>query len=303
MSYGHGKQTSYLEENYPSFMLEGHEGIQIHYIRKGKGQTVLLLHGWPGFWYDWRNVIPKLSEHCDVIAPDFRGFGYSGKPNLPAQFAYTPEILAKDLVCLIESLGLTNVILAAHDIGATIAQTLIKMKPEYVKGLVLLNPPYQGIGTRRFDPSMQKEFWYQHFHNLHLSEQIIGSSAENIRHYISYFYQHWIGTEANIPQNEMEKILEIYSHPGNFIASIQYYRARAGAKTADAVKKQSIISKINVKTKVLWGEEDPVIPVTWSDKLSEYFDAVSLKTLPGVGHFVPFEAPDEVVKAILEITC
>jgi pimeloyl-ACP methyl ester carboxylesterase len=57
--------------------------VMLHYIRLGVGDTVLLLHGWPGFWYDWRRVLEPLSGFADVIAPDFRGFGESDKPDLP----------------------------------------------------------------------------------------------------------------------------------------------------------------------------------------------------------------------------
>jgi pimeloyl-ACP methyl ester carboxylesterase len=143
--------------------------IKLHYVRKGTGDPVILLHGWPGFWYDWRYVLPKLSLNFDVIAPDFRGFGESDKPQLLPHEGYAPEHLANDIMNLLKELDLGKVIIVAHDIGATIAQTIARQHVEMVKGMVLLNPPYPGIGNRRFDPSIQKEFWYQHFHNLPLA--------------------------------------------------------------------------------------------------------------------------------------
>jgi hypothetical protein len=65
--------------------------VMLHYVRLGVGDPVLLLHGWPGFWYDWRRVLEPLSGFADVIAPDFRGFGESDKPDLPPAEGYTPE--------------------------------------------------------------------------------------------------------------------------------------------------------------------------------------------------------------------
>ena len=61
----------------------GASGVQIHYVRQGHGVPVLLLHGWPGFWYDWRRLIPALATAADVIAPDLRGFGGSDNPTCP----------------------------------------------------------------------------------------------------------------------------------------------------------------------------------------------------------------------------
>jgi pimeloyl-ACP methyl ester carboxylesterase len=58
-------------------------GVTLHHVRLGRGDPVLLLHGWPGFWYDWRRVLMPLSDVADVIAPDLRGFGDSDKPDLP----------------------------------------------------------------------------------------------------------------------------------------------------------------------------------------------------------------------------
>ncbi|MCM3766338.1 alpha/beta fold hydrolase [Neobacillus niacini] len=289
--------TSNLELNH--FYSRENEGVRLHYVRKGKGAPVILLHGWPGFWYDWRKVIPALSEKFDVIAPDFRGFGNSDKPDLLPHEGYTPEHLASDIFSLIQELELQNVIMVAHDIGATVAQTIVRNYPKSVKGLVLLNPPYPGIGSRRFDPTIQKEFWYQYFHNLPLAEKLISNSKENIKIYLTHFYEHWIGKKARITPEELDTITEVYSRERHFAASIAYYKARAAAKTSKAVNTPTL-PPISHETKVLWGEDDPVIPVNWSDKLDEHFSNVSLEILPGVGHFVPFEDPKAVIKKIEE---
>jgi pimeloyl-ACP methyl ester carboxylesterase len=195
---------------------------------------------------------------------------------------------------------LKKAIFVAHDIGATVAQTVVKNYPDHVGGLVLLNPPYPGIGTRRFDPAVQKEHWYQHLHQLPLAETLIGSSKENIRHYISHFYTQWVGSKNAVTENDLENILKVYCEDDNFIKSIAYYKARAAAKMVKSISQNPSIP-INHKTKVLWGEEDPVILVDWSDMLETYFSDVSLKLLPGVGHFVPSEAPEYVIKAILNL--
>ncbi|MBN6186195.1 alpha/beta fold hydrolase [Aneurinibacillus sp. BA2021] len=98
---------------------------------------MLLLHGWPGFWYDWRRVIPLLAQQADVLAPDFRGFGDSDKPDLSPAEGYTPQRLAEDLVSFLHCLD--RVVLVAHDIGATVAQTLARTVPEKKKRFVRRN--------------------------------------------------------------------------------------------------------------------------------------------------------------------
>ncbi|WP_413300263.1 alpha/beta hydrolase [Bacillus sp. 1P10SD] len=284
------------------FYGKGSDNVILHYVRKGTehNRTVILLHGWPGYWFDWRYVIPSLSESFNVIAPDFRGFGNSDKPNVTPQEGYTPEHHARDIISLMKNLNIEKAILVAHDIGATVAQTIAKSFPEYVEGLVLLNPPYQGIGTRRFEPSIQKEFWYQHLHNLTLVETIIGNSKEAIKHYITYFYDHWTGSKVKATPEDLEKIVNLFCQEDFFMKSIAYYRARAAAKTVQSIN-QTQAAPIRQKTEVLWGEEDPVMLAAWSDKLEDYFSDVSLKKLSRIGHFVPFEAPDEVVAAVIKL--
>ncbi|WP_379971272.1 alpha/beta fold hydrolase [Ectobacillus sp. sgz5001026] len=275
------------------------DDVTIHYVRQGTGKPVLLLHGWPGFWYDWRYVIEPLSKDADVIAPDFRGFGESDKPDVNPIDGYTPDHFAKDIISLLDELHVEKVLIVAHDIGATIAQLIAKKYPQYVDSLVLLNPPYNGIGIRRFDPAIQGQFWYQHFHNLHWAGDLIGYNEDTVRLYLTHFYQTWTGKKEALRPKELDAIIQSYAKDEGMKRSINYYKARAQAKTQAVVQKQAgIEEKIPHTTHVLWGEADPVILVDWSDKLYDYFDEYTLKRLPGIGHFVSFEAPEEVVETV-----
>jgi pimeloyl-ACP methyl ester carboxylesterase len=271
--------------------------VNIHYVRKGEGQPVVLLHGWPGFWYDWRHVVEPLSEFSDVIAPDFRGYGDSDKPDLVPTEGYTPDHLAKDVIFLLEHLNIKNAVVVAHDIGATIAQLLAKKYPDYVQKLVLLNPPYNGIGTRRFEPSVQGQFWYQHFHNFDWSGDLISYNEDTIRLYLTHFYRMWTGNKAALSEKELDAIIKMYAKEDTMKKSIYYYKARALAKRPSTVQ-ESPEEKIKQKTSILWGEDDPVMLADWSDRLGDYFEDFKIEKLPGIGHFVPFEAPEKVIEAI-----
>jgi len=278
-------------------VVPGFGDVRIHYVRRGHGAPILLLHGWPGFWYDWRRVIPALAVDADVIAPDFRGFGASDKPDLPPAEAYTPHVLAADMRALLDHLGIESVVVAGYDIGATIAQTLARTAPTRVRALALFNPPYPGIGPRRFEPAVQAEAWYQHLHALPWADRLIGHDHDTVRLYLAHFYDHWMGRTEALRPEEFTAIVDTYAQPGAVRGSIAYYRARAGARQREANADPDAL-RIAQPTIVLWGEADPVARSAWADRLPEFFSHLTLPLLPGVGHFVPFEAPADAIGAI-----
>jgi pimeloyl-ACP methyl ester carboxylesterase len=275
----------------------GAGGVELHYVLHGRGAPVLLLHGWPGFWYDWRHIIPRLAHEASLIAPDFRGFGDSDRPDLQPSEGYTPEVFARDLLALLNHLGVAQVVVAAHDIGATVAQVLARTAPDRVRALALFNPPYPGVGMRRFDPAVQGEFWYQHFHALPWAGQLVGYELGTVELYLGHFYDHWVGRKETVRPAELEWITGVYARPDAVRTSLLYYRARAETRLQEAQADPRTL-RVTQPTVVVWGESDPVMRAEWSDRLAEYFSLVSLELLPGVGHFVPFEAPDAAAAAI-----
>jgi pimeloyl-ACP methyl ester carboxylesterase len=281
----------------------GGEDVRIHYVRMGSGPPVLLLHGWPGFWYDWRRVLPRVAGKADALAPDLRGFGRSSKPERPPEEAYNPLALAADIAGVLDHLGLSEVVVVAHDIGATVAQALALSLPGVLRAMVLLNPPYLGIGTRRFEYRIQREHWYQHFHVQPWSHRLVGHDRETVRIYLAHFYDHWVSRKETVRPAEFEAIVDEFARPEAVRAGFDYYRARwvTRQQEANAGEPDPEGFAIDLPTVVLWGEDDPVIPVEWSDRIPEFFPNSTMRRLPGVGHFVPFEAPDEVVAAIEEV--
>jgi len=275
----------------------GARGIQLHYVRQGHGVPVLLLHGWPGFWYDWRHIIPALATEAAVLAPDVRGFGGSDKPDLPPTEAYTPEVLAADLLALLDHLDLDRVVVVGYDIGATVAQTLARSAAGRVRALALFNPMYPCVGMRRSEPALQAETWYQHFHALPWAHLLIGHDRATVRLYLAHVYQHWLGRPAALHPQEFEAIVDTYARPDAVRASLAYDQARAGTRLRDASADPATL-RLSQPTVVLWGEADPVARPFLADRLPEYFPNLSLRLRPGVGHFVPIEAPEEALVAI-----
>ena len=275
------------------------DGVRLHYVRQGRGVPVILLHGWPGFWYEWAPVIPPLAAHHDVIVPDLRGFAYSDKPDLPPEQGYNRPTVAEEIAGLVRQLGLSRVAVVAHDIGATVAQPLARAHPDLVPRLVLFDPPYPGIGRRWREPTHVREIWYQVFHTLPWAEELVGASPAATAVYLRHFLTHWSHRKAWVTDAELAHWVEAYSQPGSLRGGFHYYRARERTRTSEGEIPPAQLA-VPVTTLVLWGEGDPVLPVAWADRLPEYFPRLTLKRVPEVGHFMMREAPEIVVHEVLE---
>ncbi len=196
-------------------------------------------------------------------------------------------------------LGIERAVLAAHDIGAVMAQVLARAASDRIAALALFNPPYPGIGQRRLESAAQSETWHQYFHNLPLAEYLVGYNRDTVRLYLAHFYGYWLGRKDALRPAEFEAIVDAYARPGAFGASIACYRSGVSSLSQAPIADPRTL-KIRQCTYVLWGEADPVMRVAWADRLTEFFTQCRYRLLPGVGHFVPFEAPDEAIAAITQ---
>jgi pimeloyl-ACP methyl ester carboxylesterase len=270
------------------------DGFRLAYERRAAGgPSVILLHGWPGDHTDFRYVLGLLDEHCDVVVPDLRGFGRSDKHLVDPSDGYGAAAQARSVVALIDELGLRRPVIAGYDVGSRVAQTLARDHPELVKRLVL-SPPLPGVGNRVLEQTAQKEFWYQAFHQLPLPDELIDGKPGAVRSYLRHFWAQWSGPSFAISDADLDHLVDVYSPPGAFTASIGWYRDGAGTvATALAEQPPRPDDRISTPTSVLWPEHDPLFPRKWSDRLGEFFTDVQLKTVDGVGHFTPVECPDE----------
>jgi pimeloyl-ACP methyl ester carboxylesterase len=274
----------------------GADGVRLHYVRRGHGGPVVLLHGWPGFWYDWRRVVVPLAEEVDVMALDFRGFGDSDKPEGDPKELYTADRLAADVLALLDHLGVGRFVVVGHDTGAVIAQVLARTSPERVSALVLFNPPHSAIGDKPQEPASQRESWYHHFHALPWADQLVGFNRSTTELYLRHFYDHWVGNEDSVRPKEFDAIVDAFARPGALRASFGWYRATYEEETDPSARATK--EPILLPTVVRWGERDPVKPAAWAEGIEQTFPNLDFRFVPGAGHFVPFEAPEETVTAI-----
>lgn len=276
------------------------DGFSLEYDRAGSGPPVLLLHGWPGARSDQRAVADLLAGHADVVVPDLRGFGGSDRHDRDPAEAYSADAQAASICGLIDELELDRPVLAGYDVGSRVAQAVARARPEDVRALVLA-PPVPGVGARILEPQAQREFWYQPFHQLELSERLMDGDARAVRVYLEHFWEHWSGPAFTVEPERLDALAELYARPGAFRASIAWYRAGAGAVARSlAERPPAPHDRVAVPTTVLWPEHDPLFPQAWSDRIDEFFADAELRMLDGVGHFVPVEAPEAMAAAITE---
>ncbi|WZP00104.1 alpha/beta hydrolase [Isosphaeraceae bacterium EP7] len=274
------------------------EGFRLAYDRFGAGPPVVLLHGWPGDRTDYRALAPLLSDSADVIVPDLRGFGQSDKHVAEPELAYSGAAQARSIIGLIEELRLRPAVLAGYDVGSFVAQTVARLRPDLVRALVV-SPPLPGAGKRVLSPESTREFWYPAFHQLYLAEILIDGKPHSVRAYLKYFWSHWSGPCYAVDPAHIDHLVNVYSPPGAFTASIAWYRTSSSPVAAYiAEAAPNLANRIKAPTTVLWQEHDPIFPTEWSDRLDEFFADVTLEKLAGVGHFTPLEAPAKFAAAI-----
>lgn len=192
--------------------------VRLHYVTGGKGEPIVLLHGFGGTWYTWRHTMPALAERYTVIVPDMRGAGDSAKP----VSGYDTKTAAEDIYQLVQKLGHKRIYLVGHDIGVMVAYAYAAAHPEDVRRLVLLDSAPPGAGDWENyirDPNR----WHLGFHQvLNLPEALV-EGRERI--YLNRFWQDLAYDPTAITEADKDEYLRSYAAPGGMRAAFAYYRA------------------------------------------------------------------------------
>ena len=271
-------------------------GINIHYVIQGQGAPVILLHGWPEFWYSWRKQIPVLSERFQVIAPDMRGFGYSDKP----LSGYDTRTAASDMYELARLLGHRQVSLVAHDIGARVAFRFTLDHEEAVRRLVLIDstPPMEQLGPQA--PPVIRERWHSYFHQqFDLPEKLIEGREEI---YLRHIFRDWCINKYPLSDEEVAEYVRAYTQPGALRGGFSYYRAAAYEDPphwrADADRQMStpLLFLFGVR-RARTAETMGAGPL--EDAWRKVFPNTKAKHMGDYGHFLQWETPEEVNRELL----
>ncbi len=268
-------------------------GIKLHYVEEGTGELVVLLHGFPEFWYGWRNQIPVLSKQYRVVAPDMRGYNLSEKPANVSD--YKIEILAKDIAELIKALGVESAIVVGHDWGAAVAWAVAAFHPGVVKKLAILNVPHPNEMKRAFESfnlSQWKKSWYIFFFQLpFVPERLVGTEK-----FFRKMFEVMPMNKKAFNEEDVMKYVEAYQQPEAIKSAIAYYRAAFRNLFSSPQ-----FPKIKATVLMLWGEHDIALGKELTYNTKEYcekgfeilYDSTS-------GHFVQHDNPDWVNEKLLK---
>jgi pimeloyl-ACP methyl ester carboxylesterase len=200
-------------------------GLRFHYVSQGEGKLILLLHGFPEFWYSWKKVIPLLSAGNKVVAPDMRGYGQTAKPQNIADYNY--KTLAKDIADLIKGLGYTKAYIVGHDWGGGVAWEFAKLYPEMTEKLIVLNcPPAVKLQREIFTSFSQfKKSWYVFFFQLpFLPERWLLKSRD------TFFWRAMKGKAINkaaFTKEDITQYINTFKSVEDFKGPINYFSGQA----------------------------------------------------------------------------
>ncbi|GIV34446.1 MAG: epoxide hydrolase [Chitinophagales bacterium] len=270
-------------------------GIRLHYVAAGNGPLVILLHGFPEFWYAWHKQLPALARHFRVIAPDLRGYGDSDKPKAISN--YSAKVIARDIVELIHALGETKAHIVGHDWGGAIAYMMAQHFPQSVSKLIVLNCPLPQLLLKSFftNFSQLKKSWYMFFFQLpQLPERYIGKDLR------TFFYRGlrgWAHNKEAFTKEDIEEYVKAYQKPYAITGAVNYYRAAF----RDGLKKEiRSITPIQADTLVIWGEDDKALGKELTYGMEKHFqNHFEIKYIPDCSHWVQHEYPDKVNQLIL----
>ncbi|MGE0697650.1 MAG: alpha/beta fold hydrolase [Hyphomicrobiaceae bacterium] len=265
--------------------------LSISYVRAGSGEPVVFLHGWPEWKRSWLHNLPVLAGRFDCIAPDLRGFGATRSKVPRPEEGTPPQLLAKDLRDLVDTLGLQRVAIVSHDVGSFVAQQFALAWPERVSRLFFFNCAYPGIGQRWGDWRYFPETWYQQFHQKDFAAELVGSSREACRIYFRHFLTHWTHQKhAFAPY--LEEWVDNFMAPGNLQGGFDWYIGVSRFRRRMMQEGAVAVPRIKAPTHMLWGVHDPVLRIEFADALHDYFEHVTLERAEDAGHFVHFEVPE-----------
>ncbi len=267
----------------------------LHVASLGSGPPLLLIHGWPEFWWTWEPVMRLLAARFTVIAPDLRGFGDSDKP--PG--AWGAQDHADDLLALLSAMGVPRAGLVGHDVGGAIMQAMARTAPDRLTGLFFFDFVYPGIGARMGTPDRLAEIWYQSFHQLDLAVALLESTPAACRIYFEGIIRHWAHRTDAFDGPVIDRFVANFLKPGNIKGGFDYYRAAQPGRIDMMQGRVPVLPPIPLPTCVRWAEFDPLFPYAWTDRLAETFPNLDLAMFPGVGHFPHREDPP---RAATEIT-
>lgn len=287
--------AEHLEHNFAQV-----NGVRLHYVSAGKGDLLLFAHGFPSFWYTWRNQLAEFGRDHLAVAPDMRGYNLSSKP--AAAPNYRLPIIVEDLRALVEHLGYDRFTLVGNDWGGLLAWTFALHHPEMLDKLIILSSPHPACFDRelRENPVQQEASQYLLGLRTPGSEDLLAADdyqllADNVLDFPFY------------TDHDRACYLRSWSQPGGLTGALGWYRAAWLGPPADDgtpphgnYVPEIIDQEVRVPTLVIKAEGCPYFLSGTLEGLDAYVPDLTLRRLPSQSHWIAEEKPEAVNRHIRE---
>ena len=255
--------------------------VKIHYVTKGEGPLLVMIHGFPDYWYTWREQIPALSEHVQVVAMDQRGYNLSGKPEGLAR--YQMEELVQDVEAVIKHFGKKKAIVVGHDWGGAVAGAFATAKPQMIDHLVILNLPHFNGLQRELANNPEQRRASAYAREFQKQDAASRLTAEGLTFWIK-------DSEAKA------KYLEAFKR-SSFEGMLNYYKANYPRPPYDETPE---MPPVDCSVLMIHGLKDTaLLPGALNDTWKWVKRDLTMVTLPEAGHFVQQDAGPKVTQTLL----
>ncbi len=257
--------------------------IKLHYVTQGNGPLMLMLHGFPEYWYSWRHQIPEFARDYQVVAIDLRGYNDSDKPK--EKSAYVMNEFIQDVKGVIQGLGYEKCVLVAHDWGGIIAWNFVDIYPETVEKLIILNLPHPLKLIRSFRTWKQlQKSWYIFFFQIPFLPELLLQYANY--NWIEQMFAGIALGKSIFTLKDLKAYKQAVAKPGALRAMLNYYRNFFIPQLIN--KNWDIVA---VPTLMIWGEEDKFLGKELTYGTEAYVRDFKIKYIPNCSHWVQQEQP------------
>ncbi len=272
--------------------------VTLHYVSEGSGNLILFLHGFPKFWYEWKDQLSEFGQDYHAVAPDMRGYNLSSKPK--SVEAYKISVVCEDIRKLIGHLGHEQCILVGHDWGGVIAWAFAGRHPDVLDRLVVINCPHPAIFRRELQHNSDQQKASQYF-NLFRSdsgaETLLKDDCAALRRIL---LQKGLA-EGYFDEQDKKEYVKAWTQSGAIQAGLNYYKMlplSPDLKEAEGISRAFDEAfpglTIEVPTLVIGGEQDRAMVVENLNDLDAYVPELSIVRIPEGSHWVPNEHSDRV---------
>ena len=271
--------------------------VELHAVAAGPpdGPVVLLLHGFPEFWYGWhKQVSPLAAAGFRVVVPDQRGYNKSSKPRGVASYAL--PALVSDVIAIADQLGQQRIFLVGHDWGAAVAWGVALLHPERLHKLAILNVPHPSVMRRYLlhNRLQRRKSWYIFFFQLPFLPELF-LSASNFRRAIASL------AGSSRPGTFSPEDLDLYraawSQPRAMTSMIHWYRAALRHRPSFSDR------TVRVPTRILWGRRDRFLMFEMAQDSLRYCSQAELIPFPEATHWLQHEEPSRVSELLIDFFC